>query len=169
MIVEKETGALYLYLPRTALDSGGSTAQQPGQTPRTPQAPGQGGQGDDANMILVPVRNTTSALLIRGSGMKKVSVSRESLAGIPRGPEIGIAQAPTSVPLAASIRSAPWAMCATAVAGEGGDAAGTPRVTVLIGTPEKSVGGRQVGEAALGARPGRRPPPCLARAAARRR
>ncbi|SDR97959.1 type VII secretion protein EccB [Actinopolymorpha singaporensis] len=153
VIVEKETGALYLYLPRSAVESGGSTAQQPGQAPQTPQPPGRPGQsgqgGDDANMILVPVRNTTSALLIRGSGMKKVSVSRESLAGIPRGPEIGIAQAPTSVPLATSIRSAPWAMCATAVAGEGGAAAGTPRVTVLIGTPEKSVGGRQVGDAAL--------------------
>ncbi|GAA2757498.1 type VII secretion protein EccB [Actinopolymorpha rutila] len=155
VIVEKETGALYLYLPRSAVESGGSTTQQLGQTPQSPQSPqspGQPGQGDDANMILVPVRNTTSALLIRGSGMKKVSVSRESLAGIPRGPEIGIAQAPTSVPLATSIRSAPWAMCATAVAGVGsggGDAAGTPRVTVLIGTPEKSVGGRQVGDAAL--------------------
>ncbi|MET9019461.1 type VII secretion protein EccB [Actinopolymorpha sp. NPDC004070] len=146
VIVEKETGALYLYLPRSALDSGGPTAQQ---TPQTPQAPGQAWQGDDKNMILVPVRNTTSALLIRGSGMKKVSVSRESLAGIPRGPEIGIAQAPTSVPLASSIRSTPWAMCATAVAGQGGAATGTPRVTVLIGTPAKSVGGRQVGDAAL--------------------
>ncbi len=150
VIVEKETGALYLYLPRSSLGSGGFDAQQPGPTPQTPGRPAPSGQaGSDANMILVPVRNTTSALLIRGSEMKKVSVSRESLAGIPRGPEIGIAQAPTSVPLADSIRSAPWAMCATSAAGNGSGTAGTPRVTVLIGTPEKSVGGNRVGDAAL--------------------
>ncbi|MGW5359484.1 type VII secretion protein EccB [Actinopolymorpha pittospori] len=135
LIVEKETGALYVYRDKSLLDP--TTSNQPPPVP---------GQGSDKNMLLMPIRNATSAMLLMGSGMTKVSVGRDSLAGIPRGPEIGIAKAPNAVPLKESLVSAPWAMCATAHVI---DEETKPEVDLLIGTKEDTVGGRNVGERGL--------------------
>lgn len=138
IIVEKETGALYVYLDKSVL-AGSAPQNQPTPTP----APGP---PSDKNMLLMPIRNATSAMLLRGAGMTKVSVSRDSLAGVPRGPEIGIAKAPNAVPLKESLVSAPWAMCATAHII---DEQTTPEVDLLIGTKESTVGGANVGDRGL--------------------
>ncbi|GGI69270.1 type VII secretion protein EccB [Saccharopolyspora subtropica] len=80
IIVEKETGARYLYL-----------------------------DGE-----LRPVLNYSSALLVVNSPQATVqSVSRNSLADVPRGAPIGIANAPDSLPAATNLTRAPWVACAT--------------------------------------------------------
>ena len=85
LIVDKQTNAAYLYLPKTALEGGGQDAGQ-GQAPATPPPVGGSGQVDDADMMLVQVLNYTSARLILGAEPKVVRVSSGSLDGIARGP-----------------------------------------------------------------------------------
>ena len=60
---------------------------------------------------LHPVENYTSALLALGDHAETVSVSRDSLAGVPRGPRIGIPDAPDALPGADGLLKDPWTLC----------------------------------------------------------
>lgn len=75
---------------------------------------------------LYPMLNYTSARLQLGSDLQS-SVSRKSLAGIPREPTRGIIGAPGSPPSAGDLVRDPWTVCARTVRG-------TPEVTLLVGT-----------------------------------
>jgi len=75
---------------------------------------------------LYPMLNYTSARLFLGSDAK-ASVSRKSLAGIPRQPTLGIQGAPGSPPGAGDLVRDPWTVCARTVNGQ-------PKVTLLVGT-----------------------------------
>lgn len=140
LIVEKETNAAYLYLPKSQLASGG-------QAPATPEAPaGLGGERDDKDMVLVQVLNYTSAQLILDGPPKVVRVSKKSLEDIPRGPRIGIPLAPNSVPEKDNLVSAPWTVCSTA---RTVDDQVQLRVDLLIGTPNDEIGTDPIGERGL--------------------
>ncbi|MCE6996015.1 type VII secretion protein EccB [Saccharothrix sp. S26] len=60
---------------------------------------------------LHPVANYVSALLALGRHAQTRTVSRESLAGVPRGPRIGIEDAPDSLPAPARLITGGWTMC----------------------------------------------------------
>ncbi|TCC58277.1 type VII secretion protein EccB [Kribbella pittospori] len=70
---------------------------------------------------LHPVTNYVSALLAKGSFAKLMSVSAASLAGVPRGPRIGIPDAPDSLPSAKGLLGGPWSLCSE----PGRDSSGT--------------------------------------------
>jgi type VII secretion protein EccB len=62
--------------------------------------------------VLHPTRNLASALLFAGgSGRNIVKVSTNSLANVPRGSLVGIADAPDSVPTPDSLVSGAWTVC----------------------------------------------------------
>jgi type VII secretion protein EccB len=63
------------------------------------------------NGRLNPVTNYTSALLIIGQHAGTKSISRKSLVGVPRGPLVGIADAPDELPDRKHLLGAPWTMC----------------------------------------------------------
>ncbi|NUW30216.1 type VII secretion protein EccB [Nonomuraea sp. SMC257] len=91
---------------------------------------------------LLPVANYVSARLLLDSDQVKVrNVSSESLAGFSRGPMVGIAGAPNSLPKPQRMVKTPWSACVT----EGQDAAGTRRSYVTL------VGGTEVGGVSPGA------------------
>ncbi|QKZ15969.1 type VII secretion protein EccB [Streptomyces chartreusis] len=60
---------------------------------------------------LYPMANYASALLIAGSRSQTVSVARETLADVRRGPQLGILGAPDDVPPAAELLSGDRAVC----------------------------------------------------------
>ena len=60
---------------------------------------------------LHPVANYVSALLALGKHAETRTVSRESLAGVPRGPRIGIEDAPDSLPDPGRLLTTGWTMC----------------------------------------------------------
>ncbi len=60
---------------------------------------------------LHPVANYASALLAIGRHAETLSVSRDSLAGVPRGPRIGIVDAPDALPGTGQLLSGPWTLC----------------------------------------------------------
>lgn len=61
---------------------------------------------------LHPVRNSVSAQLLSGSGqLTRTSVASSALEGIPRGPEIGIVGAPSSVPSRDALVNSGWTAC----------------------------------------------------------
>jgi type VII secretion protein EccB len=60
---------------------------------------------------LHPVENYTSALLAINNNAKTVTVSRNSLMGVPRGPRIGIPDAPDSLPGSGELMSDGWTLC----------------------------------------------------------
>ncbi|MGP3932343.1 type VII secretion protein EccB [Nonomuraea sp. KM88] len=94
---------------------------------------------------LLPVANYVSALLLLDTSNFEVrSVSAASLAKYPRGPLVGIAGAPDSLPEKDKLVKGPWSVCVT----EAPDASGTPvpYVTLVGGT---NVGGAHVGAGAL--------------------
>ncbi|WP_201522107.1 type VII secretion protein EccB [Gulosibacter hominis] len=74
---------------------------------------------------LHPIRNTTSARLLSQSGdLSRTSVEASALAGIPRGPEVGITGAPDAVPTTAQLQNDGWLACPVADGAEvqiGGD------------------------------------------------
>jgi type VII secretion protein EccB len=140
LIVEKETNAAYLYLPKSQLASGG---QQPA-TPEPP--PGLTGERDERDMVLVQVLNYTSARLILDGPVKVVRVSKKSLEGIPRGPRVGIPLAPNSVPDKDNLVSGPWTVCSTA---HSVDDQLRLRVDLLIGTANDELKADPIGERGL--------------------
>ncbi|MCA2217460.1 type VII secretion protein EccB [Jidongwangia harbinensis] len=60
---------------------------------------------------LHPAPNLTSAMLVQGPAAKVKLISRNSLAKVPRGPAIGIRDAPQTVPAAGDMLSGPWLTC----------------------------------------------------------
>ncbi|HET6500287.1 MAG TPA: type VII secretion protein EccB [Amycolatopsis sp.] len=66
------------------------------------------------NGTLFPTRNTASAMLFYGNGDGHVvDVSRNSLAGVPHGPEVGIPGAPDTIPQGSALLPGAWSLCAT--------------------------------------------------------
>ncbi|TDB81463.1 type VII secretion protein EccB [Micromonospora sp. KC721] len=80
---------------------------------------------------LHPVLNYASALLIIGAERSStVLVSRRSIAGVPRGLPLGIADAPDSLPARGRLSTGPWTVCSVTPVEAGRS---VPRSVVLIG------------------------------------
>jgi type VII secretion protein EccB len=141
LIIDKSTNAAYLYLPKSSIGSAGQG--QAGQG--APQVPGPGGAADDGDKVLVQVFNYTSARLILGDVPKVVRVSSTSLEDIPRGPRIGIPQAP-NIPDKDNVASSPWSICSTSRTVD--DTTNTS-VDLLIGAQEREMGAEPIGERAV--------------------
>ncbi len=86
----------------------------------------------DADGVLHPALNYASALLfLDRPDAQVVSVSQKSLRGAPRGPSIGIAGAPDSLPRRGSLLRGPWVVCSQTRLDAG--AGQTPAVTAGLG------------------------------------
>jgi type VII secretion protein EccB len=85
---------------------------------------------------LHPVLNLASARLILRTAAPVKLVSAKSLAGVPRGPRLGIADAPDSLPRAGRLLGGGWSACSVM----GTDAAGgrTPAASLAIARPPRS-------------------------------
>ena len=94
---------------------------------------------------LHPVLNYTSALLALGRPGKTRTVSRKSLAGVARGPRIGIPDAPDALPEPAGVQRTGWSLCSAPGADETGT---TVDDSVLLAGTEPA-GGQPLGDAAL--------------------
>ncbi|RRD41918.1 type VII secretion protein EccB [Buchananella hordeovulneris] len=74
---------------------------------------GTGARYYSINGILHPVTNITSAKLLSEPGNYQTSeVSASTIAGINRGPQVGITDVPDDVPAAAALQSSQWTTCA---------------------------------------------------------
>ncbi|MFG2006581.1 type VII secretion protein EccB [Spirillospora sp. NPDC048911] len=113
LLIEKQTGTRYVWC--------------------TPQG--------QAEKVLCPVANYASAKLAVGGQGKQKSVSSKSLSKFARGPVIGIAGAPDSIPDRKRLVGGPWSVCVRTVTGKSGQ----PRPAVSL------VGGKNVGGRALDA------------------
>jgi type VII secretion protein EccB len=72
--------------------------------------------------VLHPVRNLASALLFAGGSTRNiVSVSAKSLSTVPRGPMVGIEDAPDSVPTPDRLVKGAWTACSIPVTNAGQD------------------------------------------------
>ncbi|MEJ3746495.1 type VII secretion protein EccB [Actinomycetes bacterium KLBMP 9797] len=94
---------------------------------------------------LHPATNYASALLAIGRKARTVQVSRNSLAGVPRGPRIGIADAPDALPDRKRLLNGGWTMCSEPTV----DEAGTPTSEAVLMVGDRPSGGRVVGDAAM--------------------
>jgi len=75
--------------------------------------------------VLHPTLNLASALLYAGGTDRSViEVSAKSLATVPRGPMVGIQDAPDSVPTADRLINSTWTVCSLPVADAGADEGG---------------------------------------------
>jgi len=63
---------------------------------------------------LMPTPNQASAMLVQGAGSKISVISRNSLAGLARGPQVGIEGAPDTVPRPNELMSGEWLLCPSA-------------------------------------------------------
>jgi type VII secretion protein EccB len=95
---------------------------------------------------LHPAANYTSALLAIGNHAETVSVSRDSLTGVPRGPRIGIPDAPDALPARSGLLDGGWTLCSRPTE----DASGTvaPQSVLVVGQ-EPAVGMRMGDRAIL--------------------
>jgi type VII secretion protein EccB len=66
------------------------------------------------NGALVSTPNLVSAMLIQGGGNSVTTISRKSLAGLPRGTQMGIPGAPDVVPGPQDLLAPSWLLCPTA-------------------------------------------------------
>lgn len=92
---------------------------------------------------LHPVRNHTSALLAIGERANTVTVSRDSLAGVPRGPRIGIPDAPDALP--DRLLDGAWTLCSQPVP----DPTGTMVATSVLTVGRPVEGGTALGDRAI--------------------
>ena len=85
---------------------------------------------------LHPVTNYTSALLAIDNNAETRSVSRDSLAGVPRGPRIGIPDAPDALPGTDRLLRDGWTLCSQPTA----DPSGTvlPQSVLMVAQPARS-------------------------------
>ncbi|SDM80619.1 type VII secretion protein EccB [Allokutzneria albata] len=122
VIIERETGATFVYLP---------------------------GIGADAQATLQPTLNYTSARLLSAGGTTTSGpyrVSAADLAGIARGgATVGIPGAPMSLPDAEQALTEPWTTCS--VLGDNGTGGLTPTTTLMVGAGVP--GGTPLGERGL--------------------
>jgi type VII secretion protein EccB len=115
LIIEKETGARYVWC------------------------------GTNGDKQLCQVENYASARLLAGADDKsRRTVSRNSLKGFARGPEIGIPGAPNTVPDPKQLVKSPWLVCVRSV--DNGISGTTSTVTLLAGSTGSNVGGTQLGD-----------------------
>ncbi|WP_409464314.1 type VII secretion protein EccB [Amycolatopsis sp. GA6-003] len=71
---------------------------------------------------LYPVANYASALLALGQHAETQQVSGNSLAGVPRGPRIGIPDAPDALPGPDRLRTGSWSLCSAPASDSAGSA-----------------------------------------------
>lgn len=116
VIIEEETGATYAWL----------------EDPETKK------------FALHPVLNYSSAALLVGSSTP-VSVSQASLAEAPRGPRLGIAGAPDSIPPKDSFETGAWTLCSGPAKTRSGSV--LPRTSLLVGQQHPE--GTPVGDGSL--------------------
>lgn len=95
--------------------------------------------------VLHPVRNYASALLALGRHAETVSVSSESLSGVPRGPLIGIPDAPDEIPAPEQLLTGGWSLCSRPVP----DASGSTVDESVLSVGTGARGGRPLGGAAM--------------------
>ncbi|MEU6642744.1 type VII secretion protein EccB [Saccharomonospora sp. NPDC046836] len=95
--------------------------------------------------VLHPVTNYVSALLALGEHAETLSVSSDSLAGVPRGPRIGIPDAPDALPAKENLLTGGWSICSRPVPDDTGST--TDESVLLVG--EGARGGRPLGEDAV--------------------
>ena len=115
VIVEKESGARFVWL-----------------------------QDDQGDFALHPVTNFASAALLVGT-TQTVDVSRNSLADAPRGPRLGLVDAPDSLPPADDALGAPWTLCSLPIETRSGEE--VPGTALVVGQgPSRGAG---VGERAV--------------------
>ncbi|GAB3158658.1 type VII secretion protein EccB [Micromonospora sonneratiae] len=93
---------------------------------------------------LHPMANFTSAVLALDGQLKTINVAASSLLGVPRGPLLGIANAPEALPPAARLAGGPWTMCGRPR--QNGDVATTASTVLRVG--QRSAG-RDLGDDAL--------------------
>lgn len=94
---------------------------------------------------LHPVANYVSALLALGRHVRVRNVSQRSLAGVQRGPRIGIADAPDSLPTRKRLLDGSWSTCSQPVT----DATGAPVEESVLMVGHEPSGGRVLGDDAL--------------------
>ncbi|MFD2414729.1 type VII secretion protein EccB [Amycolatopsis pigmentata] len=97
------------------------------------------------NDKLYPVTNYASALLVLGDYQSTVEVSRNSLAGVPRGPRIGIPDAPDALPAADKLLTGSWSLCSMPAS----DESGTEIEQSVLMSGAEPAGGRGLGDQAL--------------------
>lgn len=97
---------------------------------------------------LHPVLNYSSALLALGSSAETMIVSRNSLVGTARGPQIGIPDAPDSLPAPERMLTGTWSLCTQPAKDETGKTVATSVLTV----GERPAGGQAPGDSAILAR-----------------
>ncbi|MEV0272608.1 type VII secretion protein EccB [Hamadaea sp. NPDC050747] len=96
---------------------------------------------------LHPVTNYASALLLVGTHAKTVRVSRDSLVGVPRGPRLGIPDAPDALPGPDRLLTGAWSLCSAPTTDVTGGR--VDESVLLVGT--NPTGGRTLGDQALAA------------------
>lgn len=94
---------------------------------------------------LHPVANYTSALLAIGDHAQTLSVSRDSLAGVPRGPRIGIPDAPDALPGKDGLLASGWTLCSQPTP----DLSGTVVPTSVLMVGQSTKGGTAANDGAV--------------------
>jgi type VII secretion protein EccB len=94
---------------------------------------------------LHPVTNYVSALLVLGKKGETRRVSQRSLAGVPRGPRIGIEDAPDALPPANKLLTGGWTLCSQPALDPSG--ARTSESVLMIG--QQPAGGTAMADSAM--------------------
>ncbi|GAB3406556.1 type VII secretion protein EccB [Flindersiella endophytica] len=95
--------------------------------------------------VLYPTANYASALLLGDKYSKPVMVAQKSLLGVPRGPRIGISNAPDSLPVKDRLLGGGWSLCAQPRV----DDSGSPAVRSVLLVGREPGAARPVDDAAL--------------------
>jgi type VII secretion protein EccB len=108
-----------------ALFTGGTSDSWKSQTGAVLLEKGNGAHYVYKDGVLHPVRNLASALLYSGGSARNiVPVSAKSLSSVPRGPIVGIEDAPDSVPTPDTLVKGAWTACSIPVADASSDEGG---------------------------------------------
>lgn len=97
------------------------------------------------NEVLYPTANYVSALLLMKKYSKPVMVAQKSLLGVPRGPRVGIADAPDSLPAKNRLLAGGWSLCSQPTV----DAAGSKAVRSVLLVGQEPDAAQPVNDAAL--------------------
>lgn len=116
-----------------ALFTGGASDSWKNQTGAVLLEKGNGAHYVYKDNVLHPVRNLASGLLYAGGSSRNiVSVSAKSLSTVPRGPMVGIEDAPDSVPTPDKLVVGAWTACSVPIADATSDEGGQ-RTLLAIG------------------------------------
>lgn len=108
-----------------ALFTGGTSDSWKKQTGAVLLEKGSGAHYVYRDGVLHPVRNLASGLLYAGGSSRNVvSVSSKSLSTVPRGPMVGIPDAPDSVPAPDRLVKGAWTACSVPIADAAADEGG---------------------------------------------